>query len=194
MKRLFLLSLAIGLSGCASVPGKTRVDQVETIDALVERTLVDLEKQEPGALAALNSSVGYVVMNNKITKVPVFGVGSGYGVAVRTDRGERTYLRMGRFDIGGGWGARSVRPVLIFRDLKKFDEFIDGKWSAHFGAEATAKAGEEGVAGGAGVGERMDTGYSVHLITDVGVSATVTAGLIRVKPLKLKKANERYDH
>ena len=33
---------------------------------------------------------------------------------------------MARFDVGGGWGARSVRPVVIFQDQKKFEDFIDG--------------------------------------------------------------------
>jgi hypothetical protein len=32
-----------------------------------------------------------------------------------------------------------------------------------------------------------DKGYSVHLITDAGVSATLTVGVIRVKPVKLKE-------
>jgi hypothetical protein len=95
---------------------------------------------------------------------------------------------MARFDVGGGWGARSVRPVLIFQDEKKFKDFIDGVWEAQAGAEAAAKVGEAGAAGGAGSGDVPgNKGYTVHLITDAGVSATVTAGVIRVKPVKLKE-------
>ncbi len=78
-----LLTLVAGMSGCAGIPGATGGEQAETIDALVERTLADLYKQEPKAREAVANSVGYVVMNNKITKIPVVGAGSGYGVAIK---------------------------------------------------------------------------------------------------------------
>ena len=180
--------LFVGMSGCASVPGKTGEEQAQTIEELVERTLSDLYRQEPKTREEIAASVGYAIMNNKITKIPVVGAGSGYGVAVNNKTGEKTYIRMVRFDMGGGWGARSVRPVLIFQDEKKFKDFIDGEWSATAGGEASAKVGEVGAAGGAGSGDLPgDKGYSIHLLTDAGVSATVTVGVIRVKPVKLKE-------
>lgn len=179
--------LIIGLSGCASIPGKTGAEQTETIDVLVERTLADLKKQEPKTREAITNSVGYVIASTTITKVPIVGVGSGYGVAINTKTKEKTYLRMARFDVGGGWGARSLRPVVIFQDETKFKNFIDGEWEAQAGAEAAAKVGESGVAGGAGTDALSDKGYTVHFITDAGVSATATAGIIRVEPIKLKE-------
>jgi lipid-binding SYLF domain-containing protein len=182
-----LVLLALGLSGCGSIPGETEEEQVETIDALVERTLADLYNQDPKTKDEIASSVGYIVMNNKITKVPMVGAGTGYGVAIATKTQERTYLRMARFDVGGGWGARSLRPVLIFHKEEVFKDFINGKWEAQVGAEAAAKVGETGAAGGGGSSDLADKGYSIHMITDAGVSATVTAGVIRVKPVKLKE-------
>jgi hypothetical protein len=182
-----LLFLIFGLSGCASIPGETGEEQAETIDALVERTLADLYKQEPKTKEEIANSVGYVIASTTITKIPIVGAGSGYGVAINTRSGEKTYLKMARFDVGGGWGARGLRPVLIFQDEKKFKDFIDGVWEAQAGAEAAAKVGETGTAGGAGTGALTDKGYSMHFITDAGVSATATAGVIRVKPIKLKE-------
>jgi hypothetical protein len=70
---------------------------------------------------------------------------------------------MASFDVGGGWGARSVRPVIIFNDANKFKEFIKGDWSVNAGAEAAAKDG------------------------DAGISAAITTGEIRVTPITLKK-------
>jgi hypothetical protein len=132
-------------------------------------------------------------MDNKITKVPVVGAGSGYGAAINMKTGGKTYIRMARFDVGGGWGARSVRPVLVFQDEKKFRDFIDGEWEAQAGAEAAAKVGETGAAGGAGSGNLPgDKGYSIHMITDAGVSATATAGVIRIRAVKLKQ-QRRYE-
>lgn len=182
-----LVLVAFGLSGCGSIPGDTKAEQVDTIDSLVERTLADLNKQDPATIEEIANSVGYIIMHNKITKVPVVGAGTGYGVAIETQTQKRTYLRMARFDVGGGWGARSLRPVLIFQNQEIFNDFINGQWEAQAGAEAAAKVGETGAAGGGGSGDLVDKGYTIHMITDAGVSASVTAGVIRVKPVKLKK-------
>jgi lipid-binding SYLF domain-containing protein len=179
--------LLLGLSGCASVPGETKEEQVQTIDELIGETLVDLYKQDPATEAEIAKSVGYVIMNNKITKIPLVGAGTGYGVAVDSTTKDRTYLKMARFDVGGGWGARSVRPVIIFSDKKLFNKFIKGNWSANAGAEAAAKVGDVGASGAGGSGSVGNIGYTMHMITDAGVSATVTAGIIRVSPIDLKK-------
>jgi len=181
-----VLILAAGAAGCASIPGKTGEEQAENIDALVERTLADLQKQEPSTKEALATCVGYVVMSNKITKIPFVGAGAGYGVAIETATGKKTYLEMSRLDVGMGWGARSLRPVAIFTDAKVFKDMTDGEWEAQAGAEAAAKVGEGGAAGGAGGGAGTK-GYTMYVITDAGVSATATAGVIHLKPVKLKK-------
>ncbi len=183
-----LLFFVFVISGCASIPGETGKEQSETIDTLVERTLHDLYEQEPKSKEEIGNSIGYAIMSNKITKIPIFGAGSGYGVAINNKTGEKTYLKMIRFDIGGGLGARRVRPVMIFQSEKKFKDLTDGVWSTNVGAEAAAKVKDGGASGGRGSGSSPGgKGYSIYFITDSGVSATITVGVIRVKPIKLKK-------
>jgi len=173
--------------GCASIPGDTGEEQAIEIDSLVTKTLADLEKLNAETKDQIAQSSGYVIMNNKLTKIPLVGVGAGYGVGVNTKTGEKTYLKMRRFDIGMGWGARAVRPVLIFQDEKKYGEYIDGNFDATLGAEASAKAGEKGGAGGGGA-QTSKEGYTSYLITDTGVSATASLAVMRVKKVKLKKS------
>jgi lipid-binding SYLF domain-containing protein len=183
-----LLFPVVGMSGCASIPGKTGEEQSEAIDALAERTLKDLYKQEPKSKEEMGNSVGYAIMKNKFTKIPIVGAGSGYGVAINNKTEEKTYLKIVRFDIGGGYGLRSVRVVLIFQNEKKFEDFINGVWTARAGAEAGAKVKDEAVSGIAGNDNLpSDKGYTIHFIIDEGASATVTVSLIHVKPIKLKK-------
>jgi hypothetical protein len=181
-----LCYLIVGLSGCASMPGKTAAQQAQTIDKLVERTLPDLYKEYPQTQQEIANSVGYAIMENDIVKVPIFGEGSGYGVAIDTKTGKKTYITMMRFDIGGGDGGRIVQPVVIFQSEKKFKDFIEGTWSVGAGAEAAAKVGTTGAAGGAGNGGAGDKGYTIYMITDSGVAATATVDVIHVSPVKLK--------
>jgi lipid-binding SYLF domain-containing protein len=182
-----LVFLVVGMSGCASIPGKTGEEQSKAIDSLVEQTLKDLYKQEPKDKEEIGKSVGYAIMKNKFTKIPIVGAGSGYGVAINNKTGEKTYLKIVRFDIGSGLGARSVRPVIIFQNEKKFKDFIDGIWSARAGAELAAKTKDAGTSAAAGSDDlSSEKGYSIHFITDAGVAATVTVGVIHVKPIKLK--------
>lgn len=185
---LALAVCSLALAGCASIPGKTGPEQAVTIEELETKTLADVQKLHPNTTEELAAAVGYVIMNNKLTKIPIVGVGGGYGVGVDKRSGERTYLKMSRFDIGAGWGARSVRPVLIFHDSTKFAKYVDGEFDASIGAEASAKVGESGAAGG-GAGEpaNKDLGYTSYLITDTGVSATASLAIVRVKRVKLKK-------
>ncbi|MCJ8319051.1 MAG: hypothetical protein MJK12_05430 [Colwellia sp.] len=185
----FVLVVAIfGLTACSTIPGETKIEQIQTIDELIENTLADLYQQNPEARAQIKSAVGYAIMNNKITKIPVVGAGAGYGVAINNKNQQRQYIQMVRFDVGGGWGARSVRPVIIFTDEQVFNDFIDGIWSVNAGAEAAAKVGDIGTSAGTDTGAvGNDKGYITHMIIDSGVSATVTVGIIRVKPITLKK-------
>ena len=88
------LFLLVGIQGCSSIPGESGEEQAESIDSLVERTLADLALQQPGTTDEIASSVGYIVMSNKITKIPIVGAGSGYGVGINTASGEKTYLKI----------------------------------------------------------------------------------------------------
>ena len=184
-------AILLGAAGCASIPGKTGEEQAITIEELEKRTLADVQQQHPKSKDELAQCVGYVIMNNKLTKIPLVGVGGGYGVAVERATEARTYLRMTRFDLGMGWGARAIRPVMIFHDAEKFRRFIDGDFDVTLGAEASAKVGESGAAGGgSGEAAKNDLGYASYVITDAGVSATASLALIRVKRVKLKKTAE----
>lgn len=192
MKIGALILFAIFMLGsCAVVPGTTKEEQVHTIEDLHAQTLQALYAQYPQAKAQIEKSVGYVIMENNSLKIPIFGGSKGYGFALNRSTHERTYLRLNRFDVGAGWGVRQTRPILIIYNQEKFDDFISGKWIFTSGGEAAAKAGDIGVAGGGNVSDISSTDsekiYDFYLLTDAGVSATITAAVIRVSPINLKE-------
>ena len=184
-----LLVAIMSLTACSTIPGETKTEQILTIDELLKNTLADLYQQNPEAKAQIKNAVGYAIMNNKITKIPLVGAGAGYGVAINNSSQQRQYIQMVRFDVGGGWGLRSVRPVVIFTDEKVFNDFIDGIWSVNAGAEAAAKIGDIGASAAADTGTvGNDKGYIIHMIIDSWFSAsTISAGIIRVRPISLKQ-------
>jgi len=111
----------------------------------------------------------------KVTKVPIVGAGGGEGVLFIKENNQRIYFTVSRFDIGGGWGARAYKALMIFDQQKVLDQWKTGKWVFEAGAEASAgTSAAEGSSGG-------DEGFTTHLLAEGGASATATARVIRVK-------------
>lgn len=186
---LSIASVAIITVSCASIPGKGDAGKIAHVSEMRDTTLEELQKNYPESVAELKEGVGYIVMSNKVMKVPVFGVGSGYGMALERETSETTYLKMRRADIGAGWGARAYKVVVIFQDQKIFDDVIDERWAMNIGAETAAKVGEAGGSVGANAGDvanQETKGYTHYIMTDNGVSATFTSAVVRVSPVKLK--------
>ena len=98
--------------------------------------------------------------------------------------GERTYLKVGRLDIGGGLGAREYRLVILFFDQGLLEKLASGKLELGAGVEAGAKDQEIGTGAGGVVGSRNEKRV-LYQLSDAGVSATFTVRAIRYSVLKL---------
>ena len=163
------------------------VEEKRAVIAELERSaLADLMDQHPESRAVLDRSVGYAILAKAVTKVPVFGAGDGLGVAVDTRSGERTYLRVGRFDVGGGLGARRYRLVMIFTEPEPLAKLRSGKLELNVGAEASAGRGDTST--GSGEKDASGTkGYVVYRLADEGLSATWTVSITRYSVLDLEE-------
>ena len=185
---LSVLSLGaafFGLSGCASGPKGTPEEKRTYFQALEQDTLARLVKEHPATEQELAQSVGYAVVERKIMKIPIFGAGNGVGVVVEKASAKRTYVQVPELQFGAGWGGRAERVVLIFQDLDKLRDLAKGKWHAGASAEAAAKAGDVGAAGGAGSEGVGKKGFNTYVLTEAGVSATVTISVLRVQPYSI---------
>lgn len=184
-----ILTVSVKATGCAGIPGETTDDeQRKTVDLLVEQTLADLYKQDPKIKDLIADTFGYAVMQGIAAKYPIVGTGSGYGVAINNQIREKTFLEITEFTVGAGLGVRTLRFVVIFKDEIKFNKFKNGVWKPRTLVEAAAKSKNGGTAGGTGAEkDTTERGYSVHIITDSGVSATATLGIFHAQPVKLKE-------
>ena len=177
MKTIDLIILAIFLlTGCASMTATEKDNKRNELDLMAKTAIDGLVEQDAGLQKQIDDSLGYAVVNMKVTKVPVVGAGGGDGVFVNNETGKRIYLTVSRFDIGGGWGARSYKILLLLETQETLDKLQNGTWEYQAGVEASA-----GTAAAEGSSGALNEGYTVHILSDGGASATATAQVIRIK-------------
>jgi lipid-binding SYLF domain-containing protein len=190
MRRPYLMSallamLAITITACAGGLVGSKEEKLAYFDSLEKETLTQLVKEQPGTEQELAQSVGYAVIEKKVVKVPMVGAGGGAGVVVEKASGKKSYLRVPELQFGLGWGGRAEKVILIFQDVEKLRDLADGMWKAGIAAEAAAKAGDVGAAGGGGTGDLMKKGFTTYVLTDAGVSATATIAVLRAQPYSI---------
>ena len=173
MKSLLSLCVCIllGVTGCSSMTATEKTSKRNELDTMATKAVEALKQKKTDLHNKLDKSLAYGVANMKVTKVPVVGAGGGEGVLVIKQTQERIYFTVGRFDIGGGWGVRSYKALIVILDAWK-----DGKWIFEAGAEASAGSA---AAQGSSAGGEKD--FTLHLLAEAGASATATARVIRVK-------------
>ncbi len=146
------------------------------LDEMAAKAITGLVEKDKTLQQSLDNSLGYLVANMKVTKVPLVGAGGGEGVYINKQTGKRTYFTVSRLDIGGGWGVRSYKILLVLTSQDILDRLDGGAWEFQAGAEASA--GTTAVEGSSG---SLNKNYSVHVLSDGGASATATARVIRIK-------------
>ena len=173
---ILIISTLLITSGCSSMTTVEKENKRSELDDMAAKAIVGLKEKESDIQDKLDKSLAYAVANMKVTKVPIVGAGGGEGVLVIKKTQERIYFTVSRFDIGGGWGARSYKALMIINTQELVDKWKDGQWVFEAGAEASA--GSAAAEGSSGSG---DEGFSTHVLADGGASATATARVIRVK-------------
>ena len=178
MKYAHLISFCMlfVLAACSSMSVSERETKRNQLDEMAATAIAGLVEQDAALQQKIDDSLGYAVANMKVTKVPVVGAGGGEGVFVDNKTNKRTYFTVSRFDIGGGWGARSYKILLVFETQEMMDRLDNGTWEFQAGVEASA-----GTAAAEGSSGALNEGYTVHVLSDGGASATATARVIRIK-------------
>ena len=173
---LIVLSVVFVLSGCSTMSADERDKKRSDIDAMAEEAIAGLVERDSKVQSEIDASLGYAVANMKLTKVPIVGAGGGEGVIIDKATQQRSYFTVTRLDVGGGWGARSYKALLIIEEQEILDRFKSGAWEFQAGAEASA-----GTASAEGSSSDLAQGFTMHVLSDGGASATVTARVIRIK-------------
>jgi lipid-binding SYLF domain-containing protein len=158
---LLLLCMLFVITACSSMSVSERETKRNQLDEMAATAIAGLVEQDATLQQKIDDSLGYSVANMKVTKVPVVGAGGGEGVFVENKTNRRTYFTVSRFDIGGGWGARSYKILLVFDTQEMMDRLDNGTWEFQAGVEASA-----GTAAAEGSSGALNEGYTVHVLSD----------------------------
>ena len=183
-RRLLVVVPLLIATGCATYGSMTVDEKRAHLVELEEKTMVELVESYPQAKEDLENAVGYAIMSNAATKVPFVGAGEGIGVVVDSRTDERTYLRLTRFDVGGGLGVRTFRVVVVFFDETLMNKLVSGKFELGAGAEAGAGSKDVGTGAGGVAGSRNEK-RALYQLSDTGASVTFTVHLIKYSVLDL---------
>lgn len=176
--RLGIVAFALlPLLACAGLSPEERDARRAELDAMGEKTVATLLETQQQLREVFDNSLGYVVLDMKVTKIPVFGAGSGFGVVVDKRTNSRSYLQVSRFEVGGGIGAQRFKVVIVFQDGTLLDRAASGAWHYKSGVEVAV-----GTAGGKGRATKPDKGYQAFKLVESGAVAAVTVRVARAKP------------
>ena len=173
----FLVLFIFLLPGCAGMTAEEQQAKRAELDEMGERTVTKLLELHPDAEEALSDSVGYTVIDMKVTKVPLLGGGSGLAVTVDKRSGKTSYAKVSQFEVGGGIGAKRFKVVVFFTEENLLDRAIKGAWHFEAGAELSA-----GASGTEGKIAKESKGYRAFKIPEGGAAATITVLIARASP------------
>ncbi len=183
--KLTAVTLAVLFTAsCSSTYRSMSVEEKRAfLEDVEEETLAELVEKLPESQADIDRAVGYAIFAIRVAKVPMVGAGDGIGVVFDAETGERTYLKVGRLDVGGGLGAREYRLVVLFFEQALLQKLARGRLELGAGAEASAKDRDIGTGAG-GAGSRNDKRV-LYQLSDAGASATFTVRAVRYSVLDL---------
>ena len=167
------------IQGCAQVTVAEKTASKLELNSMAEQTLAKLIKDNKSLEQELANSVGYMVINWKVTKVPIVGVGGATGVVIDLETKKHIYVIVKRLDLGMGWGVRSFKNLTIFKDKKLFEKVKQGTWKFESGAEVAA-----GIVAVSGDSSDLSSKYKTYMLLDGGGSATATLRAIKLSPNK----------
>jgi lipid-binding SYLF domain-containing protein len=139
---------------------------------MCDQALATLYKAKPDAKATVQKAAGYGCFTSFGMSFFVGGAG-GKGLvhsnATKTD----TFMNMGQAGGGFDFGVKQYREVLVFKDAKTLDQFINKGWE--FGGTATAAAAAGGKGGSADDTQISGGAIQVFAVTNTGLAAGVSA-------------------
>ena len=174
---IFTIFIFIILTACAAPKGTTLQDQRNYVLEMRKETLSELFDKKPYVEKYVPKAVGYGVFSNINTNLLLVGTANGYGVVRDNETGEDIYMKMGQLGIGPGLGLKNFKAVILFKNRKVFNDFVEKGWALGGSVDVTAKSGEKG--GAISTEAYASRNVRIYTITDEGVAIQLTIAGVR---------------
>ncbi|MCU0896524.1 MAG: YSC84-related protein [Burkholderiales bacterium] len=156
-----LLPLATGSALAASDKAKKQAE----VRSAAQTALADFYKAKPELKAQVQKAPGYGVFTTYGLSFLVGGAG-GSGLVHNNKTKANTYMDMAQGSLGLQVGASQSRTLIVFKDAKSMQQFIDKGWE--FGGGGGAAAGVAGKDAGAATGGTV-SGAEYYTLTPNGI-------------------------
>jgi lipid-binding SYLF domain-containing protein len=160
------LSLAAGNALAQDEKAKKQAE----IKKVTQTSLEKFYKAKPELKGEVAKAPGYAVFTTYGLSF-IFGGAGGKGLAHDNKTKKVTYMDMAQASVGLQAGAAESETLIIFKNAKALQNFIDKGWEAGGGGAAQAGAGGKSV--GVAGGEQAIADASYYTLTKNGLQAGV---------------------
>lgn len=162
---------AIALTQAASAATDAATKRAE-LRKMCDDALATLYKEKPEVKAAIAKSAGYGCFTSFGMSFFIGGAG-GSGLVHSNAMKKDTFMNMAQASGGLDFGVKDYREVLVFKDAKTLDQFVNKGWE--FSGTGTAVAAADGKGGTAEQGAITTGAVTVYPMTKTGLAVGVAA-------------------
>jgi len=163
-------ALMLSLVASSAFAEKTKAEQRAEVDKVTSASLEKFYAAKPELKAMAAKAPGYGVFTTYGFSF-VFGGAGGHGVVHDNKTKKNTYMEMASGSVGAQIGASESQVLMIFKNAKAMNDFVEHGWTAGGGAKAAV--GADGKTAGGGMGGTMMDNADSFTLTKNGLEAGV---------------------
>jgi lipid-binding SYLF domain-containing protein len=167
-----IAALAVSLVACSSTPPSEKASKQDEIRQATRQSLDKFYKAKPELQSEVAAAPGYAVFTTYGISFIVGGAG-GKGLVRDNQTGKEYFMDAAQASAGLQAGAAQTDTLIVFKNSKALNEFVDKGWTA--GGQAVAQAGAGGESHGPGTGENVIADAKYYTLTPNGLQAGVAA-------------------
>jgi lipid-binding SYLF domain-containing protein len=165
---LTVVALIMSLAGGTAYAQSDKAKKQAEVQKAAAATLNDFYKNKPELKGMVEKAPGYGVFTTYGISFIVGGAG-GKGLVHNKATKKDTYMEMAQASAGLQAGIAETKMLIVFKDAKLMDRFINSGWEVGGGGGAGAGAGGKSAGSGSGGVSIADSDY--YTLTKNGLQA-----------------------
>jgi len=165
---LTVVALIMSLAGGTAYAQSDKAKKQAEVKQAAAATLNDFYKQKAELKGMVEKAPGYAVFTTYGISFLIGGAG-GKGVVHNTATKKDTYMDMAQASAGLQAGIAETKMLIVFKDAKLMDRFVNSGWEVGGGGGAGAGAGGKSAGSGSGGVSIADSDY--YTLTKNGLQA-----------------------